>query len=147
LELIVIIIIIIMAYKYIVLVVSLVISFISHRLYIHYQGRLTASAFCKQHGCLPMKAMPQIRLLFGWPMLRRLMRAQKENKFLQLFRELFETNGPTYSFNILGSHIGLTHDMENIKTMLTNIDAFGVGEREHAFSPLLGKGGIFTSGM
>lgn len=136
-----------MAYNYGTLIVLSIFSATSYYLFTRYQARAAAKAFCQKHGCVTMKAIPQNAMFLGYPFLRALMNARKANKFLDLWEGLFRAYGHTFSFTILGNYGALTNDMENIKAILaTNFEDWSIGHRDKTFSPLLGHGGIFTSG-
>jgi len=136
-----------MLYSYGTALIVVLVSSAIYYVYVRYQASIAAQAFCKQHGCLPFKAISQNSMLLGYPLLRNLIKAKRAHGFMAFLQDTFEKYGPTFAFTILGNYCALTHEMENIKAILaTNFDDWSIGHRDKEFSPLLGHGGIFTSG-
>lgn len=107
--------------------------------------RRTALNFARSHGCQDAPAYPQSERFLGLALIKESKAAAAKHTILEMFRHRTEFMGPTFTMDMLGGHFVFTIDPENIKTALaTNFKDFGLGQREHTFGPLLGKG-IFTT--
>ena len=73
--------------------------------------------------------------------MRKGFKAHWDKRLLQLFQELFDGLGPNIEQTLLGGTGFVTHDPENIETMLsTRFEDYGFGPRRDAFYRLLGEG-------
>jgi hypothetical protein len=103
--------------------------------------------FKRKHGCKPEARIPQFDRIFGFDIYRVQLQASKEKKSLELAKERYDKYGNTWSVYMMGKTFYNTIETENIKTVLaTDFKSFGLGERQSAFDPLLGRG-IFTTGI
>lgn len=104
------------------------------------------NVFCMRIGCLPVTAIPQNRWLNGLDMALSFTSWMKDNTFLQQSTRLFDENGPTFSFRVMGRTVIWTRDPQNIKAMLaTQADDFELAQRRiKAFRPMTGDG-VFAS--
>jgi len=111
-----------------------------------YRQHVVANKFKREHGCLPPPRLYQPERIIGVSVFLMFRRAHKANNLLELFQNLFYTNGPTISATLFGKTFITTIDPENIKAILaTRFDDFGIGQRKNTFGPLLGNG-IFVNG-
>ncbi|RDW69225.1 hypothetical protein BP6252_08245 [Coleophoma cylindrospora] len=99
------------------------------------------TAWGEQHGCMPI----QVKLPYKWPLaidiVRKGFRAHWDKQLLQLFQDLYRGLGPNIEQTLLGATGFVTHDPENIETMLsTRFEDYGFGPRRDAFFALLGEG-------
>ena len=91
--------------------------------------------------------IPQLDPFLGLDIFRLQLKALREHKVLEVGKARFEKYGRTWSVRMMGKTLINTIEPENIKAVLaTEFKNFGLGERQRAFDPLLGKG-IFTTGM
>ena len=105
---------------------------------------LEIKIFARKHGCLPIVQAS------AWPLglntyVRTLLNLRK-NCFLRGEHEKLEKLGNTIEDNILGRHVILTREPENIKAILaTQFEEFDFDNRLHGrMDLLLGKHGILT---
>jgi cytochrome P450 len=81
----------------------------------------------------------------GYGLYRIQSNAAKNKTLLEVGRQRYFDNGPTWSAALMGESFFNTIDPENVKALLaTNFKDFGLGQRLDAFGPLLGEG-IFTT--
>jgi hypothetical protein len=100
-----------------------------------------------KQGCKPGVKLPQFDRILGLDIYRIQVKALKEKVTLKLAKERYDQYGNTWSVHMMGKTFYNTIEPENIKTILaTDFKKFGIGERQLAYGPLLGKG-IFTTGM
>jgi hypothetical protein len=101
----------------------------------------------RRKGCKPGVKLPQFDRILGLDVYRVQVKALKEKATLKLDKDRYNQYGGTWSVHMMGKTFYNTIEPENIKTILaTDFKIFGLGERQVAFGPLLGKG-IFTTGI
>lgn len=103
-------------------------------------------AFIKTHGCQKPFALPQTERIIGYHAYKNQKVNSKARRILFSALERYrEFNVNSFQVTVLGRTFISTIEPENVKAILaTNFKDFGLGQREEAFGPLLGKG-IFTS--
>ena len=123
---------------------SLGIGFIIFTLVRKLLYHLEIKKFAHKNGCLPMVKGSM------WPLglntfVRTMLNLHK-NRFYRGEHEIFEELGNTIEDNILGRHVVLTRDPENIKAILaTQFQEFDFNNRLHGkMDLLLGNNGIFV---
>jgi len=97
------------------------------------------------NGCKPIEKFYPIKdPIFGIDNILESIKAKRELRLLDRFKENFEKHGNTFKSRLGQQHIYATREPENVKTILSlKFKDFGLGGRDKAFGPLLGKG-IFT---
>lgn len=106
---------------------------------------LTRRKFKLQHGLKPMERfLPSKDPIFGIDNLLESIKAKKEQRLLERFRGNFDKYGHTFKGKLITQHLVATREPENVKAILSmRFKDFGLGDRQKALGPLLGKG-IFT---
>ena len=120
--------------------------------YIHWQATVGANRrrLAKEHGCKPVKLHPgpnsPLERVFGISTFQANRKAFKEHKLLEVTYKRFQSYGNTFFINVLGTHVCMTIEPENIKAILaTKFKDWNLPDRrKRAFVPLLGHG-IFTT--
>jgi hypothetical protein len=101
----------------------------------------------RKQGCKPGVKLPQFDRILGLDIFRIQIQASKEKATLKLGKDRYDRYGTTWSVSVMGETFYNTIEPENIKTILaTDFKKFGIGGRQLAFKPLLGKG-IFSTGI
>lgn len=101
----------------------------------------------RKHGCQSESRIPQIDPVLGYDIFRIQVDAFKNNQVLSLAFSRYQKYGLTWSVKLMGGRFYNTIETENIKAILaTSFKDFGLGGRQEACKPLLGKG-IFTTGI
>lgn len=100
------------------------------------------------HGCGEPRRYPHKGPLFGID-LYRIRRDAKERGYRNMLsRRLFQDNGKTFTANVFGSHWIYTMELENIKTIVTSINNFGMGTmRQGVGAQFIGFGVVTTDGV
>lgn len=108
---------------------------------------ITNRKFAKSHGCEAVKRLPQNERILGLQLLRQQLQAARNHTWLETWQKLYRDNGHTFSAYVLGRTSICTIEPENVKTILaTNFKDYEVAAgRDEAFSPFLGRDGIFTA--
>lgn len=99
------------------------------------------------HGCGEPRKYPHKDPLFGID-LYRIRRDAKERGYRNIYsRRLFQENGKTFTANVFGSKWIYTMELENIQTVVTSIDNFGMGTmRQGVGAQFVGFGVVTTDG-
>ncbi|CAG8976451.1 hypothetical protein HYALB_00008040 [Hymenoscyphus albidus] len=106
---------------------------------------IQVALFKRNHGCQPETRIPQVDPILGYDIFRIQVEAFKNNNVLGLAYSRYQKYGLTWSLSLMGGRFYNTIETENIKTILaTSFTDFGIGGRQEACRPLLGKG-IFTT--
>ncbi|CAG8950261.1 hypothetical protein HYFRA_00008499 [Hymenoscyphus fraxineus] len=106
---------------------------------------IQVALFKRKHGCQPETRIPQVDPILGYDIFRAQVEAFKNNNVLGLAYSRYQKYGLTWSLSLMGGRFYNTIETENIKTILaTSFKDFGIGGRQEACRPLLGKG-IFTT--
>lgn len=101
----------------------------------------------KAHGCKPIKKFPELENpFFEWRFLLNTMRAYRGHRLMELIQDRYNRLGYTIRAKVMLTHIFLTAEPENIKTILaTKFNDWNLPDsRKSSLIPLLGQG-IFTS--
>jgi cytochrome P450 len=106
---------------------------------------LTRRKFKLQHGLKPIERFYPLKdPIFGIDNLFESIKAKKELRLLERFRSNFDNYGHTFKGKLITQNLIATREPENVKAILSlKFKDFGLGDRQRAFGPLLGKG-IFT---
>ncbi|KAJ5113103.1 N-alkane-inducible cytochrome P450 [Penicillium angulare] len=106
---------------------------------------LEIRAFKKANNCEPPVRSPQSERILGWRAYKLMKKARDDHVALPESFNRAMKFGRTHTIIILGHEVITTCDPECIKTILaTKFTDFGIGPRESAWGPLLGRG-IFTT--
>ncbi|KAK0656480.1 cytochrome P450 [Cercophora newfieldiana] len=93
-----------------------------------------------------MPVAPQVDPILGLDSFFELLRAMKAFKLVEYYASCFARNGNTYYSLTLGRKLIMTCDRENIKSILTNMEAWPIaGPRLYMVLPVLGPHSIFSS--
>lgn len=97
------------------------------------------------NGCEPIEHFFPIKdPIFGIDNILESIRAKKELRLLKRFEDNFDKYGNTFKAKLAQQDIISTREPENVKAILSlKFKDYGLGKRDRAFGPLLGKG-IFT---
>lgn len=132
-----------MAYNVSTIVIFLTLLFAIRQAFRYIQVTLLK----RKYGCQSESRIPQLDPLLGYDIFRIQVDAFKNNQVLSLAFSRYQKYGLTWSVKLMGGRFYNTIETENIKAILaTSFKDFGLGGRQEACRPLLGKG-IFTTGI
>ena len=96
--------------------------------------------FRLQHQCFPPRRLAQTERLLGLDLMFQNFKYWKKGKLLELLRRRFHQAGNSYSATVAGSHLVMTIEPNNIKTIFADrFEDFDAGWiRRRAFAPLFG---------
>ncbi|PSN61127.1 cytochrome P450 [Corynespora cassiicola Philippines] len=128
------------------LAITLAALCIARRIYWEVTTGNRRRALARKHGCLSANFRRGIDPLLSLDQFLGNIRAYREHRFLEWWARSLSDSPHTQVFKILGQHVFLTDDPENIKSILaTKFDSWSLGRgRITQMSAYLGKG-IFTT--
>ena len=124
----------------------LIICYISYRIRWELSVGLSHRRKIRQNGCKPPKKLFTWDPILGLDEIARSLKMLKEHTLLAGSHQRFlDINKSTVKANSLGQEILVTHEAENIKTILAvNFKSWGIGAARKELVPIFGHG-IFTT--
>lgn len=120
-------------------------AFLSYILYTRVTLYLARKRFIKENGCQPCTAVFNKDPILGLDVLKTMSYNAKNHIVLRENRQRFVTLGNTFHNRIITRPVIATCEPENIKTILSlKFKDYSIGNRQDAFTPLLGHG-IFNA--